>query len=76
MKKVILSALIFVMSNQIFCQQNYLGAWQTGSGEEQVRITTTLDAWIDYANDFVNNQGLYLKDFEYYRSEERRVGKE
>jgi len=66
MKKIIFSILILITSNQLLCQDFYFGAWQEGSGEEQVRITTTLNAWIDYANDFVNNKGLYLKDFEYY----------
>ena len=66
MKKIGLSILVLFVSNFSFSQESYFGAWQAGSGEEQVRITTSLDAWIDYANDFVNNQGLYLKDFEYY----------
>ncbi len=66
MKKIIFYILILVASNRLYCQDNYFGAWQSGSGEEQVRITQTLDEWGDYANDFVNNQGLYLKDFEYY----------
>ena len=66
MKKIIFYILILVTSNRLYCQGNYFGAWQFSSGEEQVRITQTLNEWINFANDFVNNQGLYLKDFEYY----------
>ena len=66
MRKTIFFIFISAIANQVFCQEKYFGAWQSGSGEEQVRITQSLETWIDYANDFVNNQGLYLKDFEYY----------
>ncbi len=66
MKNIIFYILTLLAPSPLFCQGNYFGAWQSGSGEEQVRVTQSLDTWIDYANDFVNNEGLYLKDFEYY----------
>ncbi len=47
-------------------QDVYYGVWRTGSGTQFSRIVGTLEEWQEYDNDYVNNQGLRLHDFEHY----------
>jgi len=57
---------LFQITITIAQQGTYFGVWRPGAGVQQTRVETSLSAWSAQDNDFVNNQGLRLVDFEKY----------
>ncbi len=50
-------------------QEYYFGLWRTDPGVQAVEIAPTLLDWANFDNDYINNQGMNLEDFEFFSSQ-------
>ena len=54
---------IFKIDGKVF----YMGLWKAGTGQQEIRLSSSLAEWETLNNFFSNVEGLQLKDFEKYK---------